>query len=133
VKGYRPVDLTADDKLNLARKLRRSLTEAEKNLWAHLRNRRLYGLKFKRQAPVCAVYADFLCESAKLIVEVDGGQHAPQEERDLGRTKILESAGFHVLRFWNNDVMSNIEGVLSEIAKTAGVLPPHPVRPFAEL
>ena len=120
------MDLTADDKLHLARQLRRSLTDAEKKLWAHLRNKQLHGLKFRRQVPVCGFIADFLCDSAKLIVEVDGGQHAMQEERDLERTKVLESAGFQVLRLWNNDVMSNIEGVLSEIAKTAGAAPPHP-------
>ncbi len=120
------MNLIADDKLDLARNLRRSSTEAEKRVWAHVRNRQLYGLKFKRQAPVCGFIADFLCESAKLIVEVDGGQHALNAEQDLDRTKVLESAGFHVVRFWNNDVMSNIEGVLSEIAKTAGVAPPHP-------
>ena len=91
------MDFTADNKLDLARKLRRSSMEAEKRLWAHLRNRQLCGLKFKRQVPVCAVYADFFCESAKLIVEVDGGQHALLEQRALERTKILESAGFHGL------------------------------------
>ncbi len=92
------MNLTADDKLDLARQLRRSSTNAENKLWAHLCNRRPYGLKFKRQGPVCGFVDDFLCDSAKLIV----------------------------VWFWNNDVMSNIEGVLSEIAKTAGVVPLHP-------
>ena len=120
------MNLTADDKLDLARKLRRSSTDAENKLWAHVRSsRQLYGLKFKRQVPVCGFIANFLCDSAKLIVEVDGGQHAPNAEQDLDRTKVLESAGFQV-RFRNNDVMSNIEGVLSEIANTTGVVPPHP-------
>jgi very-short-patch-repair endonuclease len=69
---------------------------------------------------------DFLCENARLIVEVDGGQHAVRSNEDAERTKTLESAGFQVLRFWNNDVMSNVGGVLHEIANMAGVTP-HPV------
>jgi very-short-patch-repair endonuclease len=121
------VNLTANDRLDLTRQLRGSSTDAENKLWAHLRNRQLYGLKFKRRVPVCGFIADFLCDSAKLIVEVDGGQHALNAEQDLDRTKVLESAGFQVVRLWNNDVMSNIEGALSEIANTARLATAHPV------
>ncbi len=120
------MNLTEDDRRGLVRKLRRSSTDAEKRLWGRLRNRQLCGLKFKRQVPVCGFCADFFCEDAKLIVEVDGGQHAVRTKKDAERTKVLESAGFQVLRFWNNDVLPNIEGVLQEIANIAGVAP-HPV------
>ena len=101
----------------VARKLRRDFTEAETRLWAQLRNRRLLGFKFRRQAPVGRHVADFLCEEARLIVELDGGQHA-DNSADAARTAALESAGYHVLRFWNHDVLGNTDGVLEEIART---------------
>jgi very-short-patch-repair endonuclease len=104
-----------------ARKLRRNQTDAELKLWLHLRNRRLDGLKFRRQVRIAGFVADFLCEDAKLIVEVDGGQHA-ESERDLARSKVLQAAGFEVLRFWNNDVWENVEGVLEPIREMARLL-----------
>ncbi|MGB0085374.1 MAG: DUF559 domain-containing protein [Rhodomicrobiaceae bacterium] len=97
-----------------ARKLRRNQTDAELKLWLHLRNRRLDGLKFRRQVRVAGFVADFLCEGTKLIVEVDGSQHA-EDANDAERTKVLQAAGFEVLRFWNSDVLHNIEGVLERI------------------
>ncbi len=103
-----------------ARKLRRNQTDAEFKLWLHLRNRRLSGLKFRRQVPVSGFIADFLCEEAKLIVEVDGGQHA-ESASDPARTAALQAAGFEVLRFWNNDVLQNVEGVLARILEAAHV------------
>src|ERR1700761_4538190 len=96
-----------------ARKLRREMTEAERCLWAHLRNRQIEGAKFRKQEPLFGYYADFLCEAAKLIVEADGGQHSP--EADAERTALLEAAGYTVLRFWNNDILANSEGVVEEI------------------
>jgi len=101
---------------NLARRLRRNQTEAEKRLWFHLRDRRLAGWKFKRQRPVDRFIVDFLCADAHLIVELDGGQHAVRAEADVRRTEILESLGYLVLRYWNSDVMANIEGVVVDIA-----------------
>jgi len=103
-----------------ARKLRRDQTDAEKKLWSRLRNRNLDGLKFKRQVVVEGFVADFACWDARIIVEVDGGQHTEQAARDDERTKILEGAGFIVLRFWNNEVLSNIDGV-SEVILDAVV------------
>ena len=102
---------------DVARKLRRNQTDAEKRLWYHLRDRRFLGYKFRRQTPRGRAVADFLCHEARLVVEVDGGQHAASS-RDMERTAILNSAGFLVLRFWNNDVMSHTHGVLEEIART---------------
>jgi very-short-patch-repair endonuclease len=103
------------DRIDTARNLRRNQTEAEKRLWARLRNRQLCRAKFRRQHAIGYFYADFVCIEARLIVELDGGQHGLQSDRDRMRTDFLEREGFRVIRFWNNDVMSNMEGVLMRI------------------
>ncbi|QJQ32313.1 DUF559 domain-containing protein [Sphingomonas lacunae] len=94
-----------------AARFRRDSTEAERCLWRSISNRQLSGYKFRRQASIGPYIADFLCISARLIVEVDGGQHT--EETDAARTAWLEDQGYRVVRFWNNEVMGNIEGVLT--------------------
>ncbi len=99
----------------LARALRRRQTEAEAKLWSRLRNRRLDGLKFRRQVPVAGSIADFLCRDARLIVEIDGSQHLEREDADRERTEALVAAGFLVLRFWNNDVHARTDAVLEQI------------------
>jgi very-short-patch-repair endonuclease len=107
-----------------ARRLRRRQTDAERLLWFRLRDRRLNGWKFRRQFPVDRYIADFFCADAHLIIELDGGQHAIQTDADAARTKSLEA-----LRFWNNDVMCNVDGVLEEIMTVLGHCacePPHP-------
>lgn len=106
------------DLLTKARELRRNPTDAEKLLWRHLRNRQLNGYKFKRQVPINNYIVDFVCESAKLIIELDGGQHADQIAYDRKRSNFLESMNFKVIRFWNNDVLQNIDGVLSTLTLT---------------
>ncbi len=118
----------------LARKLRREETDAERKLWSRIRDRQFHGLKFRRQVPVCGYVADFLCHEVKLIVELDGGQHAERGEEDARRTRALNEAGFLVLRFWNNDVLANTDGVLTAIAEELQAaermdngLAPHPV------
>ena len=98
-----------------AKTLRINMTDAERKLWSRLRNRQLLGFKFVRQEPVGPFVADFACREADLIVELDGGQHA-ESERDMGRTEALAQHGYGVLRFWNNDVLNNIDGVLRAIA-----------------
>ncbi|MGO9546264.1 MAG: endonuclease domain-containing protein [Rhodomicrobium sp.] len=108
-----------------ARKLRSETTDAENRLWRALRNRRLSGYKFKRQVPFGPYIADFLCADAKLIVEADGGQHAESVDADRVRTEYFEQGGYRVLRFWNNDVLQNLEGVLETIAGELGDRPPH--------
>jgi very-short-patch-repair endonuclease len=95
--------------------LRRQPTEAEKKLWSRLRARQLDNVKFKRQVPLCGYVVDFAALESKLIVEVDGGQHAERTNADMERSKMLESAGYHVIRFWNNEVLRNIDGVLEAI------------------
>ena len=97
----------------IVRRLRRNRTDAEERLWSRLRNRQLEGAKFRFQTQVSDFVPDFLCADAMLIVELDGGQHAP--EVDAARTLALEAAGYTVIRFWNNDVLTNINGVLEEI------------------
>ncbi|MFZ5789869.1 MAG: endonuclease domain-containing protein [Pseudomonadota bacterium] len=94
---------------------RRHSTDAERRLWQALRSRQLDGAKFRRQARVGPYIADFLCVAAKLIVEVDGGQHAIDETYDAKRTQALRQQGYRVIRFWNNDVLDNMEGVLEVI------------------
>ncbi len=99
----------------LARSLRRTQTDTEAKLWGHLRGRRLDGLKFRRQVPIAGYITDFACVDAKLIIELDGSQHADREEADASRTEALQRVGYDVIRFWNADVMENMDGVLSTI------------------
>jgi len=99
-----------------ARRLRGDATDAEALLWRSIRNRQLSNFKFKRQVPQGPYVVDFLCIEAKLIVEVDGGQHAVNAGFDEKRTQRLETDGYRVLRFWNNDVLRNLSGVLETIA-----------------
>jgi very-short-patch-repair endonuclease len=86
-------------------------------LWRQLRNRRLNGWKFRRQHPVGPYIVDFVCPAAGLVIEVDGGQHAKQRAHDRVRTEHLNAAGYRVLRFWNNAVSDNLDGVLTRISQ----------------
>jgi very-short-patch-repair endonuclease len=99
-----------------AARLRREMTDAERALWFKLRNRRLQGFKFKSQWTLGPYVADFCCLEARLVVEADGGQH--NEKRDARRTAWLKQQGFRVIRFWNNDVLTNLDGVLEVILET---------------
>jgi len=107
-----------------ARRLRRDQTDAERTLWWRLRDRQLSGAKFRRQHPVGPFITDFCCPEVELIIELDGGQHAGQREADAQRTAFLEAHGYRVLRFWDNEVLANIEGVLERIAEV--LRNPHP-------
>lgn len=99
-----------------ARRLRTNMTDAEKKLWYRLRNKQFYGFRFRRQHPIGPYIVDFVCLKTKLIIELDGGQHAGNA-KDGTRTSYLQSQGFTVLRLWNNEVMENLEGVLEMLAK----------------
>jgi very-short-patch-repair endonuclease len=110
-----------------ARGLRRNATNAEAALWRGLRSRSLSGYKFVRQEPVGPYTVDFICREIRLIIEVDGGQHA-DNPGDVVRDKWLVSHNYRVLRFWNNDVLSNTAGVLETIATALADSPPHPPR-----
>jgi very-short-patch-repair endonuclease len=110
-----------------AKELRTNLTEAERLLWRHLRSRRLEDYKFRRQQIIGLYIVDFVCFEAKLIVELDGGQHAESVAYDHSRTAFLTTAGFRVMRFWNNEVLGNLESVLACIRAECAVAPsPQP-------
>ena len=94
--------------------LRKELTPAERKLWAHIRNDQL-GVNFRRQHAIGNYIPDFVCIEKKLIIELDGSQHLEQEEYDEERTKYLEAEGYRVIRFWNNEVTNNIDGVILAI------------------
>ncbi len=100
-----------------ARSLRVERTDAEAKLWRALRNRQLDGFKFRRQVPVDPYIADFCCKDAKLIIELDGGQHLDQLAYDEARTRRLEACGFQVLRFWNVDVLRETDAVVEDIRR----------------
>ncbi|MBU3984169.1 MAG: DUF559 domain-containing protein [Proteobacteria bacterium] len=95
----------------LARNLRNILTDTERFLWKHLRGKQLNGLKFRRQQPVGQYIVDFVCFEKRIVVEVDGGQHLREKDKDIERNRRLEGQSFKVLRFWDNEVLKNIEGV----------------------
>jgi len=95
--------------------LRRELTPAEQKLWAYLRGKKLNGVSFRRQHAIGNYIVDFCAIKQRLIVELDGSQHLEQEEYDRERTDYLKSKGYKVIRFWNNDVMKDIQGVLRVI------------------
>ena len=106
------------DKLSpveFARHLRRNQTEAEKLFWAKVRANRFHGLKFKRQVPIDKYVVDFLCESQKLIVEIDDASHADNKIYDAQRTKILETLGYQLVRFRNDEIYKNMDGVLGTL------------------
>lgn len=98
-----------------ARRLRRGMTDAERLLWRELRHKQVKGLKFRRQHPVGSYICDFVCIEADLVIEVDGGQHAERRDSDEARTAWLNSQGFRVLRFWNNEILHDIDAVRQAI------------------
>ncbi len=114
-----------------ARALRRDSTDAERILWSELRGNRLNGVSFRRQVPIENYIADFICHAAKLVIELDGGQHFSNdgERADARRSSAIEAMGFKVLRFSNLDVMTNRGGVLEIIATTVAERAPTPTLP----
>jgi len=114
----------SDNIIRIAKNLRKKSTDAERLLWRHLRAKQLEGFKFRRQQPIGNYVVDFVCFENRIVIEVDGGQHAIEKEKDSERTKWLESQGFKILRFWNNEVLMNIEGVLEVIRENCLCHPP---------
>ncbi len=98
-----------------AKVLRKNFTDTERLLWKYLRAKQMEGCKFRRQEPIGSYIVDFVCQEKRIVIEVDGGQHSTEKERDNERDKWFEGKGYKVLRFWNNEVLSNIEGVLEVI------------------
>ena len=109
--------------LDKARDLRKNMTPQERKMWNILRNHQFYGFEIRRQYPISDYIVDFICRSKKIIIEIDGGQHNEDDNKnyDLERTKFLESLGYKVIRFWNNDIDNNIEGVYKEMQKHFGI------------
>ena len=103
--------------ISKARQLRKQSTDAERLLWSKLRDRGLMNCKFRRQFPTGGYIVDFVCRQHNLIIEIDGGQHADQQDYDAVRTEWLRSQGFNVLRFWDNDVLTQLESVLESIGE----------------
>ena len=101
----------------VARRLRGNQTDAETKLWNHIRNRQINGDKFVRQGPIGRYICDFVCREKRLVIEVDGGQHSGSVRDEL-RDRYLREQGYRVMRFWNNDVLSNMEGVLTVIERS---------------
>src|SRR3954463_3365598 len=112
----------------LARAMRATPTEAERKLWWHLRHRLpTSGTHFRRQVRIGRYIADFACHATRIVIEVDGGQHDAASAADEARTKVLEANDYRVLRYWNNDVLTNIDGVLEDIlSKITTTPPPNP-------
>ncbi len=111
-----------------ARHLRKNPTEAENRLWTALRRQQIGDAKFRRQVPFGPYVADFACLSARLIIELDGGQHAARAKGDEQRDAWFAARGYRTVRFWNNEVFENFDGVLTAIAKTLQ-RSPHPSPP----
>ena len=112
-----------------AKQLRREMTYAERKLWSMLRGRHLNGTKFRRQQPIGPYVADFVCQEHRLVIEADGGQHA-ENANDERRTAFLESKGYRVIRFWNHEILTNLEGVTQVIATALST--PHPAQASPE-
>ena len=116
-----------------ARLLRINMTDAERKLWSLVRRKQLQGFRFRRQVPLGRYVADFACMSARLVIELDGGQHADRSEYDQHRTAWLNGKGFRVLRFWNDEVFTNADGVLETIRLALVDPPPQPSPARGEL
>ena len=110
-----------------SRRLRREQTDAESQLWARLRDRQLYNAKFRRQHAIGPFIADFCCVERGLVIELDGGQHATQAQADQRRSAYLERSGYRVLRFWDNEVLMNMEAVLERIFQVLNDSHPCPL------
>jgi very-short-patch-repair endonuclease len=109
-----------------ARRLRREQTDAERKLWSRLRDRRLCGARFRRQHPIGPFISDFCCTEARLVIELDGGQHALRLREDQVRPKFLESQGYAVIRFWDTEISSNMDGILQRIVEALDAKGPRP-------
>ena len=126
VRGGVETRVVCEAPRDFARGLRRRPTDAERRLWARLRDRRLLGVKFTRQMPIGPYVVDFCCRERKLIVELDGGQHSTRADYDSGRTAFLHALGYRALRFWDNDALANTDGVLQHIAEAMSAARPSP-------
>jgi len=117
-------DFTANKIATLGKSLRKRPTDAEQLLWTRLRMKKMEGLKFRRQQPIDNYIVDFVCFENRIIIEVDGGHHAAENNKDKERDACLRRYGFKVLRFWNNEVLQNTNGVLAVVRENCLAHPP---------
>jgi very-short-patch-repair endonuclease len=112
-----------------ARTLRQNMTEAERRAWQILRSQQMHGYKFRRQVPIGRYIANFVCHEARLIVEIDGGQHDGSSPQEAERSGFLQNQGYRILRFWNDEVIANLDGVHQTIADELGRITPTQTLP----
>jgi very-short-patch-repair endonuclease len=112
-----------------ARTLRQNMTDAERQVWQILRAQQMKGHRFRRQVPIGRYIADFVCHEARLIVEIDGGQHDRLSPREAERSGFLQNQGYRILRFWNNEVVANLDGVHETIDDELGRITPTQTLP----
>jgi very-short-patch-repair endonuclease len=113
--------------MDFARILRRNLTDAERTLWQKLRHKQLKNLKFRRQQQIGPYIVDFVTFEKKVVIEVDGGQHAVEKDEDRERERWLQGQGFEVVRYWNNHILESIESVMEDIVRRVSKhRPPSP-------
>ncbi len=115
-----------------AQHLRTNATEHERLLWLELRKRRFNGFKFSRQIPIGPFICDFVCRRQMLVIELDGGQHSANVEKDMARTRFIEAAGYRVIRFWNHELKENLDGALQAIGTAIEACPPPGPLPAGE-
>ena len=110
--------------IDLAQRLRKNLTSQERILWQLFRNHNFYGYEIRRQSPIGKYIVDFVCREKKIIIEIDGGQHNTPDNilADEQRTKYLEAKGYKVIRFWNNEIIKNIDGVYQKLKNEFGII-----------
>lgn len=110
--------------IDLARRLRKNLTSQERILWQLFRNHNFYGYEIRRQSPIGKYIVDFVCREKKIIIEIDGGQHNTPDNilADEQRTKYFEAKGYKVIRFWNNEITKNIDGVYQKLKREFGII-----------
>ena len=118
--AYKMAIMNTTPSLQKAKVLRKNQTDAEQKLWFHLRGKRFGDVKFKRQKPIGFYIVDFVAANEKLVIELDGGQHQKRMAYDQERTRYLESCGYRVLRFWDDECLTQIESVLDQVRAALG-------------
>ena len=113
---------------NNSRNLRKNMTDVERMLWAKIRGRQLQGFRFRRQHPIGSYIIDFICLELKLIIELDGSQHMGQQQYDMKRSQWLQSNGFKIMRFWNSDILDDLDGVMQAICMHLPPSQPSPLK-----
>jgi very-short-patch-repair endonuclease len=115
-----------------ARALRQNMTEAERRIWQILSTHQMKGYKFRRQVPIGRYIVDFMCHEARLIVEINGGQHDRSSPQEAERSDFLQNEGYRILRFWNNGALANLDGVHQTIARELGHITSIQILPHQE-